>query len=94
MAMTAILLTAAGLIVAVIAALIKVTWRAAQEVRGLRDAIAELKVELANQRGTDREWARDMMNRKLRQHAAECPGREPTGVRAHPSGRWPATGGA
>ena len=93
MAVTTILLSVAGVLLAVLGAVVKITWGAARELRGLRAAISDLREEIAKNRGKDREWVRDHVNAKIREHAADCPAREPTGVRAHPSGRFPVTRG-
>jgi hypothetical protein len=71
------LLTAGGLVARAVR-----TW--AGEVGGLRSEIADYRLEMEQARGADRLEVREVMGAELRQHVAECPAREPTGVEVVP----------
>lgn len=57
----------------------------AREVAALRLEIAALRLHLAEQRAADQIALRDLIRAEVHEHAARCPAREPTGVRAMPA---------
>ena len=70
-----------GIAATVTAALIgvgRITWGVSRELRELRAAISELRLTIERNRTDEREW----VLARIREHAAECPAREPTGVRS------------
>jgi hypothetical protein len=52
-----------------------------KEIAAARLAMANLKTELAEQRGKDKLEMREWVDGRLVRHAAECPGRDPAGAR-------------
>jgi len=75
-----VLLAVAGTSIALVGIVGRVVWGVGREIRELRETVSALRVLLESQRLDEREW----VLQQIRRHAAECPGREPTGVRAMP----------
>jgi len=55
------------------------------DIRQLRDQWTAGQIAAANERAADRLEVRDLIRAELRQHIAECPHRETTGVRGMPT---------
>jgi hypothetical protein len=79
---TTAIIGAAGTIAVLLLAFGRIVWGAGRALRDVDKSLSDLRAELAEQRRTDGLEIRREMDRKIQQHAAQCPGREPTGVRA------------
>ena len=75
-----VLLAIIGTVMAALIGVGRLTWGVGRELRELREAVSALRILLEQQRTNERDWVLQAISR----HAAECPGREPTGVHSIP----------